>query len=63
MKQVFIFNVANNFHKFVPPFTLYFNIKNAQNPAWKHFEKTNSYKGHNGWIMAWSIRQFIKKAI
>ena len=28
-------------HKFVPPFTLYLNVGNAQNPAQKHFENTN----------------------
>ena len=33
--------MTNNLHEFVPPFTLYLNVENAQNPAWKHFEKTN----------------------
>ena len=26
-------------HEFVPPFTQYLNIENAQNPSRKHFEK------------------------
>ena len=33
--------MTHKLHKFVPPFTLYFNVKNAPNPAQKHFEKTN----------------------
>ena len=33
--------MTNKLHEFVPPFTLYLNIQNAQNPARKHFEKTN----------------------
>ena len=32
--------MTHKFHEFVPPFTLYLNIENTQNPAWKHFEKT-----------------------
>ena len=27
----------------MPPFTLYLNVENAQNPAEKHFEKTNTH--------------------
>ena len=34
--------MTNDLHEFVPPFTLYMNVKNVQNPAWKHFEKTNT---------------------
>ena len=33
--------MAHNLHEFGPPFTLYLNIKNAQNPARKYFEKNN----------------------
>ena len=32
--------MSHKLHKFVPPFTLYLNAENAQNPARKHFEKT-----------------------
>ena len=34
--------MINNLHDFVPPFTLYLNVENAQNPVQKHFEKTNN---------------------
>ena len=35
--------MTNKLHKFVPPFTLYLNVENAQNPVQKEFEKTNIY--------------------
>ena len=35
--------MTNNLHEFVPPFTLYLNVENAQNPVQKHFEKTNLF--------------------
>ena len=38
--------------KFVPPFTLYFNVENAQNPGRKHFEKTNIRMCH---LVKWSL--------
>ena len=33
--------MTHKLHKFVPQFTLYFNVENAQNSVQKHFEKTN----------------------
>ena len=36
--------MTHKLHKFVPPFTLHFNVETAQNPARKHFEKTNTSK-------------------
>ena len=41
IKYVFSFNMTNNSHEFVPPFSLYLNVENAPNPARKHFEKAN----------------------
>ena len=34
--------MTSNLHEFVPTFPLYLNIENVQNPAQKHFEKTNT---------------------
>ena len=39
---VFTFNMTTNLYEFMPPFPLYLNLVNAQNPARKHFEKTSS---------------------
>ena len=39
--------MTDNLHEFVPPFTLYLNAENAQNLAWKHFEKTNNMYKEN----------------
>ena len=33
--------MIHNLHQFVPSFTLNLNAEYAQNPARKHFEKTN----------------------
>ena len=35
--------MTHNLHEFVSPFILYVNIEKAQNPAQKHFEKTNMF--------------------
>ena len=35
--------MKHKLHEFVPPFTVYFNTENAQNPVRKHFKKTNPY--------------------
>ena len=35
--------MTHNLHEFVPPFTLYLTIENAQNPEGKHFEKTSMF--------------------
>ena len=43
-------------HQFVPSFTLNLNFEYAQNPARKHFEKTNIRE--NG-MMSWYIWIFI----
>ena len=40
--QAFDFNIAHKLHEFVPPFTLYMSVENAQKPARKHFDKTNT---------------------
>ena len=37
--------MTHNLHEFVPLFTLYLNVQNAQNPSRKHFEKTNTFPG------------------
>ena len=38
--------MTHNIHEFVPPSTpFFFNAENAQNPAWKHVEKTNNIQG------------------
>ena len=42
IKQVLNFMMTHKLHAFVPPFTLFSNIENSQNPARKHFEKTNN---------------------
>ena len=34
--------MTHKLHAFTLYFTLYLNIENAQNPVWKHFEKTNT---------------------
>ena len=33
--------MTHHLHEFVLPFMLYLNVENAQNPAQKHFDKTN----------------------
>ena len=38
---IFNFNRTTNLYEFVPPFPLYFNVKNAPNPEGTHFEKPN----------------------
>ena len=34
--------MTHNLHEFLPSFTVYENVENAQNPAKKRFEKTNN---------------------
>ena len=36
------FDMTHNLQKIVTPFTLYLNVENAQNPAQKRFEKTQT---------------------
>ena len=36
------FNMTHKLHEFMPPFTVYLNVENAQISARKHFEKTNT---------------------
>ena len=43
IKQVFKFNTTHLLHEFVPPFTLYLTIDNAQNPVQKRFHMTNIF--------------------
>ena len=38
-------NMMHKLHEFVSPFTLYFNVENAQYLAGKHFEKSNTSVG------------------
>ena len=41
MSSKFVTLIWPMLHKFVPPFTLHFNVENAQHPERKHFKKTN----------------------
>ena len=51
--------MTHNLQEFVPPFSLYLNIENAQNPARKHFEKTNVMNMH---LMSQSFLIFLSRA-
>ena len=39
--------MIHNLHDFEPPFPLYLNFENGENPARKHFEKTTSTLAKN----------------